>query len=179
MSASGNPLALVAFISIFLLLLRWPKQHGAIVESSRVSLVRRVAAFYVDMLVAMMGVIPFAVAPILFVEFLVTGAWQWSFERDYARPTDWISAICILGAFYGIFWYWRWHFHRQRQTVGQHLLRFKLVPIHENPSIGIRLFAGLIGASWWPLWPWTIFKERQDYFWDTYSGIKARDVLPA
>jgi hypothetical protein len=179
MSASGSPVAFAAFILIFLLLMRWPKRHGAIVENSRVSLVRRIAAFYIDLLVAMIGVLPFAVVPVLFVEFLVTGEWQWSFERDYVRSTDWINAICMLGAFYGMFWYWRWHFHRQKQTVGQHLLKFKLVPIHENTSFGIRFVAALIGASWWPLWPWTIFKERQDYFWDTYSGIKARDVLPA
>lgn len=176
MTASATPWGVVLFPIIFLLLLRWRKEHGTVLEQSRVSIIRRVVAFYIDLFVAMMAVAPIAAIPILIAEYLATGAWRWSFERDYARSTDWILPVSILIGFVCIFYYFKWHFDKQRQTVGQHLMNFKLVPIRDRPSIGIRFFVAWVCMAWWPFWPWTIFQMKQDYFWDTTSGIKARRV---
>jgi hypothetical protein len=179
MSVSSSIWTFIVSQLFFFMLLKWPKRHGAILEDSRVSIVRRVAAFYIDGLVAMLGVMPIAVMPTLIAEYHATGEWLWSFNRDYPRATDWIIVASVLAAFYCIFWYFRWHFVRQKQTVGQHLLKFKLVPTRDNPSLGLRFFVAWICGAWWPLWPWTIFKEKQDYYWDTVSGIKARRVSTA
>ena len=176
MNISASLWGSITFPVIFLLLLIWRKQHGEILENSRVSLIRRVAAFSVDMFVAMIGVMPLVTMPALIVEYLSTGAWQWSFERDDFRDTDWVSVLCLLAGFYGIFYYFKWHFNRQKQTVGQHLMSFKLVPANDHPSLGLRFFVAWVCMAWWPFWPWTIFKTRQDYFWDTTSGTKARRV---
>ena len=178
MSASSSIWTLIAPPLVFFLLVKWTKRHGAILEDSRVSIVRRVTAFYIDAFVAMLGLMPIAVMPVLVAEYYATGEWRWSFTRDYPRATDWIIVASVLSEFYCIFWYFRWHFVRQKQTVGQHLLKFKLVPTRDNPSIGLRFFVAWICGAWWPLWPWTIFKEKQDYYWDTTSGIKARRVSP-
>jgi RDD family len=176
MNVSMSPWGLIILPVAFLLLLKWPKQHGTILEDTRVSLIRRVAAFYIDVSVAMIGVIPLTTMPILVVEYLTMGEWQWSFDRDFFRDTDWIFVVCLLASFYGIFYYFKWHFDKRKQTVGQHLLKFMLVPLHDHPSLGVRFFVAWVCAAWWPFWPWTIFKLRQDYFWDTASGIRARRV---
>jgi hypothetical protein len=67
-----------------------PRRHGSVIEESRVSLVRRFVAFQIDVAVAGVGVIPFVIPPVLVSEYLATGVWQWSFERKYFRPTDWV-----------------------------------------------------------------------------------------
>ena len=172
MSAWG----LIALPMAFLLLLKWSKQHGTILENTRVSLVRRVAAFYIDVFVGIIGIMPLMAMPSLIAEFLATGEWHWSFERDYFTGRDWIFVITTLVSIFGIFYYFKWHLNKQKQTVGQHLMNFKLVPANDHPRLGVRFFVAWVCATWWPLWPWTIFKLRQDYFWDTASGIKARRV---
>lgn len=176
MTASTNPWAIVIFPIVFLLLLRWRKEHGAVLEHTHVGIIRRVAAFYIDLFVAMLAVAPVLAIPALIAEYQATGEWQWSFERDYTRNTDWLLAVSMASLFVWVIWYFRWHFDRQKQTVGQHLMNFKLVPIHGGASFTRRLFVAWVCAAWWPFWPWTIFTGKQDYYWDTISGIKARRV---
>ncbi len=176
MFISSSLSSLIVLPAIFALTLKWPKSHGNIIHDSRVGLVRRSVAFTIDLTIAAIGVFPFSSMLGLFLEYLATGVWAWSFERDFFRASDLLAILGMLLAFYGIFYYFKWHFKNEKQTLGQHLLNFKLIPSGENSSMGMRAFIALCNFSWWPIWPWTIFKRKQDYWWDTSSKIKARRV---
>jgi len=78
--------------SLFIVLMKWPEGHGnSIIENSRVGILARLAAASVDAFVGLIGVLPFTCMTGLTIEFLVTGQWQWSFERNFVRPTDIIA----------------------------------------------------------------------------------------
>jgi len=178
-SASINPVLLIILPFIFYILHKWPKSKVEIIETSRVGIFRRIAAFYIDMVVAIIGVFPLMCMPILILEYLETGKWVWTFQRDYFRLTDILSIVIMLGGFLGIAYYSRWHFINGKQTLGQHLLKFNLTPrepIGQDAQYSIRVLIAWVNLAWWPIWPWTIMKRKQDYWWDTASNIKARMV---
>ena len=179
MQVSTSLISLILFPTIFAFLFKWPKRHGDVIEESRVGLLRRAAAFNIDVFVGICGVGPIISIPPLVVEYFVTGNWQWSFEREFFRQTDLINVFFLLIGMYAIFYYFKWHFKNQKQTVGQHLLNFKLIPSSERQSMEVRALVAWINLAWWPIWPWTIFKRKQDYWWDNSSGIKARRVKPS
>jgi len=139
-STSFNLAGLLILPVIFFFLHRWPKAKVEIIETSRVGIIRRIAAFYVDMVVGMIGVLPIICMTSLTIEYIETGQWAWSFSRDYFRPSDILGVAIFLLGFFGIFYYSKWHFVRR------------------------------------PIWPWTIMKRKQDYWWDKASKIKARKV---
>jgi hypothetical protein len=175
-SVSFDPLGLILLPALFLIGVNWPKRHGDTIETSRVGLLRRFAAFYIDLFIAMAGVLPIICMTALATEFYATGNWQWSYERDFFRPTDVIDIAAFLLGFAGIFYYFRWHFKKRVQTLGQHVLGFTLIATDANPSMTTRAFVALVILSWWPFWPWTMFGHKQDFLWDTASRIKARRV---
>jgi len=176
MIVSFNLWALIILPIVFVLLLRWPKLQVDIIEDSRVGIFRRIAAFYVDISVCTIGILPLVSMPPLFLEYLATGEWQWSFERDFVRRADLLNLTVFFIGLYGMFYYFSWHFKNGKQTLGQHFLGFKLVPAGERPNMFFRAVVAHFNFSWWPTWPWTLFRKKQDYWWDTASKIKARRV---
>ena len=175
-SLSGGLWSLIAVPCVGLVVTLWPKRHGPVDHESRVSLVRRLTAFVIDLYVAMLIIMPFPVLLGLTTEAIVTGSWAWSYERDYFRPSDIISVAALLLSFLSFYFYFAWHFEKRRQTVGQNLLAFKLIPSTDQPRMSVRAFIAWINLAWWPTWPWTLFGRRQDYWWDNASGIVARRV---
>ncbi|HAQ77573.1 MAG TPA: hypothetical protein DCR96_13880 [Hyphomonas sp.] len=176
LSVSSDPWGFILLPWGFAIALWWPKRHGTVIEESRVGLTRRFVAFYLDFFVIVMGVFPAVSLPALVMEYIATGAWQWSFEREVLMSRDWVSLVIGLASCFGGYYYFKWHFDRGAQTFGQHLLRFKVLPSRDHPSFGTRTFVAWLILSWWPFWPWTLFRKRQDYMWDTTSGTKARRV---
>jgi len=86
---------------------------------------RRVLAFLIDIYVAALGMLPLIALPILFIEFLSTGDWVWSFRRGYFRTSDIILfPLCVFGVV-GMVYYWIWHSKNNRQTFAQRLLKFE------------------------------------------------------
>lgn len=171
-----NLAALVILPVIFYFLHRWPKAKVEVIETSRVGIIRRIAALYVDMVVGIIGALPIICMTSLTIEYLETGQWAWSFERDYFRPSDVLGTAVFLLGFFGIFYYSKWHFVRGKQTLGQRWLKFKLLPMEEKTNFPIRAIVAWANLAWWPIWPWTIMKRKQDYWWDNASKIKARKV---
>ncbi len=172
--ASLHPIPLIVLPLLFILIMLWKKPDVDIDPKSRVGIFRRIAAFYIDFFTVMIGVMPFITLPSLVVEYFVTGTWQWRFERDYFRYSDLLSLFFFLIGFYAIFYFFKWHFKNGKQTPGQRLFKFKLIQNGDKPSMGIRLLVAWANAAWWPIWPWTIFKWQQDYWWDRASKIIAR-----
>jgi len=96
-------------------------------------------------------------------------------------------ALCIdiyfvigsfFAAFYGIYYYIKWHFDRNRQTAGQYVLKFKIVAADENPMLSVRYLTAWAVLAWWPFWPWTIFRSREYFTWETASRTKTVNMAP-
>ena len=124
----------------------------------------------------MIGILPLIFMHTLIIEYFETGQWVWNFDRDYFRLSDILEAVMLFLGFFGIFYYPRWHFVNDKQTLGQHLFKFKLIPMETNTSFAMRAFVAWANLAWCPIWPWTIMKRQQDYWWGTASKIKARRV---
>ncbi|MEM9496014.1 MAG: RDD family protein [Pseudomonadota bacterium] len=176
MSVSFDPWVLAFLPLAFVLIFGWEKRHGEVIEDSRVGIVRRFIAFIIDLLVATLGILPLISMPALILEFFSTGKWAWSYEREVFLSRDMFSILLFLMGTCLISYYFSWHLKNSKQTLGQHLLRFKLVPTNDKPNMVARAFVAWINLAWWPIWPWTIFKRKQDYWWDEVSSIKARRV---
>lgn len=179
MWTSAELWSLIVYPVVFVLLMKWPKTHGPIDDQSRVGLVERFAAFCVDANCALLAVAPFSFMPLILAEYVATGIWQWRFQRDFLRPTDALIFVVITMWVFVVFCYFKWHFKNQKQTLGQHLFKFKLVSMSEQTSLSGRFLIAWICWAWWPFWPWTLFPKRQDYWWDHFPGIKARKVKAA
>lgn len=175
MSISFSWWALIIFPLAFYFLHRWPKKEVEVIEDSRVGVFRRLAAVYIDLAVAMIGILPIITLPGLFIEYLYTGEWAWVVKREPKSRDMFHMAILLLG-FLGIYAYARWHFKRSRQTLGQHFMGFKLISTDANDNFGVRVLTAWVIGAWWPFWPWTLMGRKQDYLWDTVSNIKARRV---
>ena len=115
---------LMIFPILFYLSFRWPKPKEEVPDISQVGWVRRFPAFLIDANVAMFGVLPFTCMPILMLEYLATGHWVWSFDRDYFRTSDILSALITVLGIFGFVYYWIWHFKKKKQTFGQRILKF-------------------------------------------------------
>jgi len=158
--------------------MKWPRHQVTIIEDSRVGIFRRIAAFHADMFVCTIAMLPLVCMPNLFFEYIATGEWQWSFERAFFRRTDLVGIFVFFLSIYGMYYYFVWHFKNQKQTLGQHFLGFMLVPTGRESSVVSRAFVAWLIFAWWPFWPWTLFRKKQDYLWDTGSKTKARMVEP-
>jgi hypothetical protein len=162
------------FLIVFTALMAWPKAHGEVIKNSHVGVVRRLVATYIDLFVGMLILMPSIFLFRLFFEAVFTGSWRWYVSDETLRPTDGLLILIVFGVYMS---YFRYHLVRQKQTVGQHLMNFKLIALNPNASLFLRGFTALGTLSWWPFWPWTLFGKRQDYLWDRVSHIKARKVV--
>lgn len=124
MQVSFGIIPLVVFPSLFYLSFKWPNPKDAVPDISQIGLVKRFLAFFIDMHVSMFGVLPAICMPILILEYMSTGQWVWSFERDYSRATDGVSFLIMMIGFFGFFFYWIWHSQNKKQTFGQRLFKF-------------------------------------------------------
>ena len=178
MSVSFGLWALILFPVAFIILMKWPRRLPGIEydDESRVGLIRRYFTLSVDLFVGLIGVMPLVCMTDLFLEYLATGTWQWSFERDFFRTTDIIGILLILLGFYGIFYHIKRCFVQDQQTLGQYLLKVRLIPTTEDPLLSVRFIVAWAILAWWPFWPLTLFGKKQDYQWDISSRTKLRRV---
>jgi len=140
-SVEGHLSLFILYPMIFLILHFWPKSRVEVIETSRVGIFRRLTSFYIDMVVVSFGVYPLICLPILILEYLHTGQWAWSIDREIHSRDILVIPIAIVG-FYVMFRYLKWHFDKGKQTLGQHILKFKLIPMEQNGEYAIRFNRG-------------------------------------
>lgn len=93
-----------------------------------VGVLRRLGAIYVNMFVILFILINLTVLPILLVEAMHTGEFQWSFYREFSRGTDGLvgggSVLFIFGL---IFYYYYKSLVNNRPTIGQYVMGYQIV----------------------------------------------------
>jgi hypothetical protein len=84
---------------------------------------RRFAAVFIDLFtLSICSSALFSLIPLLIESRNVSG-FSWSFERDYARATDFIMPVLVLLEFFLAWQYFAYAIMRQRQTLGCYLTR--------------------------------------------------------
>jgi hypothetical protein len=138
---------------------------------------RRFGSFLVDFSFVLMIVSPLAALPILAVEAKYAGTFQWSFAREYSRPTDSLYfSLGVLACFAALFLYFYQHARLGRPTVGQYVLSYRVVPSSGGkPSYALRVLLSFVGLCMWPVS--TILASRNSHkaFW--WDGATKTEVV--
>jgi hypothetical protein len=158
----------------------YPQRQCPIDPSRVVGLWRRFGSFLVDFTFVLMIVAPLAALPILAVEAKYAETFQWSFARDYSRPTDWLFfSLGGLAVFAALFLYFYQHARLGRPTVGQYVLNFRVVPSGDGkPSYALRVLLSFIGLCMWPVS--VILASRNShklFWWDGETKTKVARVV--
>lgn len=165
--AATSQVGLIASAALTAFLVLYAQRRPQVEHTEPVKLWKRGIALYIDFFVALSIAAPAATLPLLLDEGRVTGAFQWHFERDFARPTDAALAIpAILAMFVVLFSYFYIHLRLRRQTIGQYLMGFRIVP---EPDTEMNAFSVVllswIGMCMRPFALYGAAKHPEKLFW--------------
>jgi hypothetical protein len=174
-SASSSWLAVFTAFGLTGFMSFYPQRRCPGDPSRIVGVWRRVGSFLVDFTFVLMIVAPLAALPILAVEAEYAETFQWSFAREYPRPTDWLLFTSgALAGFAALFLYFYQHERLGRPTVGQYVLGYRVVPTSDGkPNYALRVLLSFVGLCIWPVS--MILASRNShkaFWWDGATGTK-------
>ena len=167
-SVKIEPIFLVIAPCIAAALFLWSKRKTIIKDGVVVGHFRPLAGLYIDLFFITLVMAPIFLIP-LGLEYLATGKWVWSVERNFSRPTDIALVAIILLIFVALHCYLKWAAKAPQQTVGQHLMGFKIEYNNLEGSLGLIQYIG------WAL-PNFIFRSQSQKRDQIKSQIKAYRV---
>lgn len=141
---------------------------------------RRLGAFVVDFASVLMVMVPLAAVPVLVAEAHYTAAFNWSFSRDFARPTDTVYIVSgTLVCFLALFLYFYLHARVGRPTAGQFVFGYRVTPVAGAiPAYGLRVVLSFIGMCVWPVSLVLALRlPGRTCWWDTATGTTATRVV--
>ncbi len=174
-AASLSPISLLVAIALTLFVLRYRQRTSLADESKVVGIWRRFGAFFLDFVIVLMVASSLGAVPLLTAEAYFTGSFQWAFEREFARATDFILVLpAALGALLLLFFYFYQHPRVDRQTVGQYVFGYRVMAAEgaDNPQYGARVLLSFIGLCMWPISvAFALRTKNRAFWWDagTYS----------
>ncbi len=140
---------------------------------------RRFGAFFLDMILLMLAVLPLLVVLVLGVEYDYTEEWTWTLRREMPRPTDpWPLYGGIAGMLLAIGAYFYRALRLGRPTLGRYIAGYHIAVQHGEPGLGRgRAFEHLVVSSLsLELWPITIvvgwFNDGV-HLWDEGTDTRA------
>ncbi len=165
-------------VGLLLFVMRYPKRQGVFDLSLVVGVWRRFAAFLLDCLLVLSTIVPFVSLPALILEAHATGAFQWSFERDFVRSTDMlIFGTGALLTFCALFLYHYWHLRAGRATVGQYIMGYTITAATDTdrkPAYALRVLTAFVGLSVWPVSVFSALRSPDKRFWwDEFTDTRA------
>jgi uncharacterized RDD family membrane protein YckC len=174
-SSSLTSLFLGVCLGIFIFL--FPRKDSILNTTKVVGLWRRFGAFFLDFMSVLLVFTPVTVIPILIAEANVTGEYQWSFARDFARPSDNLYILpSVFTVFIVMYIYFLFYARSNKQTVGQYVLNYKVsasVVDDEKPKYGLRVLYSFIGLCAWPVSViLALRKPDKACWWDICTNTK-------
>lgn len=175
-SASSSPISIILGIFLLVFFAFYKQKNTDLNYSKPVGVRQRVGAFFIDFAVVLSAIVPLITLPILLVEGQSTGAFEWSFIRQFGRPTD-VAVILpsVLLMFIALFCYFYLQAKNNRATLGQYILAYKIIAGEGgSPNYFLRTFLSYIGLCVWPISLFFALK-RQDkkFWWDSKSRTAA------
>ncbi len=173
-SAGATSQALIVALVVLVFLFAYSQRDQRTTQLAVVGVWRRFGAFLLDFTTIMMVAVPIGAMPMLVAEYYYTGSFQWSFEREFVRPTDVPLIMPIaLGIFLVMYFYFSLPPKRGRQTVGQYVLGYRVIASGnaDVPTYGRRALLSFVGLCAWPLSVVLALRhERKAFWWDTATG---------
>jgi len=167
---------LIVALALLVLLFTYPRLDHPTDDRKVVGVLRRLGAFFLDFALIMVIAAPIGAIPTLLAEYHYTGTFQWSFVRDFERPTDTALILPVaIGIFVAMYFYFSLHPKGNRQTVGQYVLGYRVVASGGtlSPSYGHRALLSFIGLCMWPVSVvMALRNERKAFWWDAASRTK-------
>ena len=127
-SASTSLLSILVAGGLLVFLFFYRQQATEIDRKNTVGVWRRFGAFYLDFMFVLMALAPLAAIPMIVAEAGITGQFQWSFEREFSRPSD--SGYLLPGIFcifLGLYYYFYKHGQLNKPTIGQYVLNYTVI----------------------------------------------------
>jgi hypothetical protein len=179
-AASSSLLAVIAAFGLIGLMYFYPQRQCPLDPSRVVGVWRRFGSFLVDFAFVLMIVAPLAALPVLAEEAKYADTFQWSFAREYSRPTDSLYfSLGALACFAALFLYFYQHARLGRPTVGQYVLSYRVVPSGGNkPSYALRVLLSFVGLCMWPVS--MILASRnphKTFWWDAATNTEVVRVV--
>ncbi len=175
-SASSSPISILLSVALTLFVLTYPQRTGAPDEIRVVGVWRRLGAFFLDFASVVLVVSSLAAVPVLIAEANFTGDFQWSFVRDFARPTDTAYFLpAALGVFLLLFLYFYLHARVNRPTIGQYVLGYRVTVASTDakPRHGVRVLFAFVGLCTWPISViLALMTPRKAFWWDSATNSR-------
>ncbi len=155
------------------------KQQNTLKSPETVGVWRRFGAFIIDYGAVLMVLSPITSLPVLVIEAIHTGKFQWVFYRDYARDTDWIFGLLVFSMFFFVVFYFYKHPALSRQTLGEYVAGYKIIPADEAKKASYlkRVFWSFLGMCILPVSVILALRNKQKQFWwDDACNTKAMKV---
>ena len=173
--AKAGPAELAVSFLLAGFMLGYPQRPATVIAGPPVSVIRQVAALFVDTGVIMLIAFPACTLVILAIEAMQTGTFAWAFQRSFVRMSDFSFAVSMLISFVALFGYFHWHITRGRRTAGEYLLGYMTVPTTGEHPDAWRHTWRVIGGLF--LWPFAVLVAAQHtdktMWWNRASGLKA------
>jgi hypothetical protein len=179
-SAASSWGAVVVALSMGTFLCLYRPRAESPAPSMLVGAWRRLGAFVVDFVSVLMVMAPLAAVPVLVAEAHYTAVFNWSFSRDFARPTDAVYIVSgTLVCFIAMFLYFYLHARLGRPTAGQFVFGYRVTPVAGAiPAFGRRVVLSFIGMCVWPVsLVLALSKPCRTFWWDTASDTSVTRVV--
>lgn len=175
-NASSSLISILISVALTVFVLIYPQRTSAPHETSVVGVWRRFGAFFLDFASVVMVVSALGAVPLLIAEASFTGVFQWSFERDFARPTDTVYVLpAVFGGFLLLFLYFYLHPRVNRQTLGQYVLGYRVMEVSTaaKPRYGVRVLLAFVGLCMWPISVILALRTpRKAFWWDSATNSR-------
>ena len=125
-----------------------------------------------DLTTAMMWSFAVYFTLVYVMEWLSTGTWQWSWQRDAFLLRDWFSLLLFVGIYVAVYQYFWQHLRRGKPTVGQFAMGYRIIA-KDDGNLRERLHRSIIVLL---LWPIALFYPKVApgvYHWDKKSRTRA------
>ncbi|MAW80433.1 MAG: hypothetical protein CMI63_09355 [Parvularcula sp.] len=176
--AASSTLSTILSPVLVLFVIFYPQARDELDETKFVKIWQRFLAFILDFMVVLLALTPILALPILLIEGRMTGSFEWSFSREFARDTDALAILPgILLAFVALFLYFYLHAKAGKATLGQYVLGYKVTGLADasrKPNYFARTMLSFVGMSMWPI-SWFLAAKNPDrkFWWDDASNSRA------
>jgi hypothetical protein len=168
----GNPYSLALTIIAACIIFSWPRPQLPIILRVPVGRFRRYVAATIDMISLCFVAFSLIFSLTYLMEWIATGYWQWSWQRETFEPRDIIGILSVFLAFYGVYQYFWRHLLSGKPTVGQFVMGYRIVAL-DDAKLRQRLHSGMI-ATW--LWPFALMRAYDKAgvtYWDKETNTRA------
>jgi hypothetical protein len=172
-SMDGNPFSLVLLIVASVVIFSWPRAKLPVISGIPIGRFRRYVAATIDLLCVSYVYFSIIFSLTYLMEWIATGIWQWSWQREAFEFRDIISYLIFFAGFFGIYQYFWRHLVSGNPTVGQFVMGYRIIEL-EHPNLRKRLHSGIIALWLWPIALMRSYdKQRGITYWDKETNTRA------